>query len=165
MKTRSKPYRSTGVSLVETLVAVGVLAIIVPLAMAAMVKGADVSGSARAETRAPAIADSVRIEIRAARRGESQYFEPLGAGESFGVSGETGALAFGRDGRLIGRVQSSGYASGVTELAGERVYFLAKASGRAEPGAEVVTLVVEVEYPAARPADRRKRVSFHTKLP
>lgn len=159
----SQKFRS-GVSLVETVVAMGVLAIAVPLALAAMSKAGTVGSSARAETRAPAIAERCLLEVKAARRGESEVLPVLQPAVSFPGGGEVLVLGFSREGRLLGEVDAESFESGVRdELDGETVNYVASISGRFDnPG---VTLTVRVEHPAVQKRGKRSGVSFHTKLP
>jgi len=153
-----------GISLVETVVAMGVLAVAVPLALAAMTKAGAAGSTARAETRAPAIAERCLFEVKAARRGESGVLDPLQPAISFPTAGEVLVLGFSQEGRLLGQVESGSYEEGVGEkIDGESVDYLATIKGRFEdPG---VTVTVRVEHPAVRRESQRSGVSFHTKLP
>lgn len=163
MRTRDRSRIPAGVSLLEAVIAVGVMAVAVPLALSAIGSAGVVGVSARAETRAPGIADWCRIELEAARRGESQVLPPILAREAFPGGDEVMALAFDREGALLGRVASDDFQAGIDRLGDDRVFFLAALSGRPNDSGVVVT--VKVEYPAARPAERRDAVAFHTILP
>jgi hypothetical protein len=162
-KGRADRFMS-GVSLMETVVAMGVLAVAVPLALAAMSKAGSVGSSARAETRAPAIAERCLLEVKAARRGESEVLPVLQPAVSFPGGGEVLVLGFSREGRLLGEVDAESYESGMRdELDGETVNYVASISGRFDnPG---VTLTVRVEHPAVQRRAKRSGVDFHTKLP
>lgn len=157
--SRTRP----GVSLIETVLAVGVLAVAVPLGLAAMVKAGESANDARSETRAPAIAERCLAELCAARRGLSPHFPELARGMDFPGGDEVLALAFARDGRLLGALESDGYALGVDEIDDAAVDYVAVVSGRLEENA--VTVTVAVEHPAIRPAGDRDAVTFHTRLP
>ncbi|MFC7338500.1 hypothetical protein ACFQY0_14995 [Haloferula chungangensis] len=159
---------ASGISLVETIVSVGVLAVVIPLAMAAMLKASGTGASARAETRATAIADYCLLELRAARKGNSAYFSPVKAGESFGSAGKLMALGFGRDGAVLGVLTQAQYDQGLVKLDDDQVYYLAKLSGELDTTSrevDLVTVAVAVEYPASKAASKRSQVIFHTKLP
>ncbi|MGE9271112.1 MAG: type IV pilus modification PilV family protein [Verrucomicrobiales bacterium] len=164
MNHRLKSTNPAGVSLVETILAVGVLAVIIPLALGAMTAAGKVGSSARAETRAPALAERCLLEVKSAREGNSEVLPNLVGLASFPASGEVLALAFSREGRLLGPVEATSYESGVREeMDGERVTYLARVAGRFDdPG---VTLTVEIEHPAVRGQEDRDRLSFHTRLP
>jgi len=164
----SRPSFASGISLVETIVSVGVLAIVIPLALAAMLKASSTGASARAETRAPSIADYCMVEVRAAREGVSDYFEPIERGTDFGGGSNFFGLAFGRDGSVIGEIDKAEFEKGVKKIGEDQVFFLANVSGELDTETrevDLVTVTVDVEYPASRPADKRSQVSFHTKLP
>ncbi|MGB1128907.1 MAG: type IV pilus modification PilV family protein [Haloferula sp.] len=157
-------WQLPGVSLMETVVAVGVLAIAVPLALAAMTKAGSVGNVARAETRAPAIAERCLIELKAARRGESEFVPQIQPAASFPAGDEVIVLGFSREGRLLGSLDLSAYEAGYDEeLGGEEVSYLADVSGRYED--ESVTVTVKIEYPAVRREGDRSEIEFHTKLP
>ena len=164
MKAKRVRMDLPGVSLIETVVAMGVLAIAVPLALAAMSKAGSVGSSARAETRAPAIAERCLMEVKAARRGESAVLSVLEPAASFPGAGQVLALGFSRDGQLLGAVDQSSFEGGMREtLDGKDVNYVASISGRFDdPG---VTVTVRVEHPAVRERSQRSGVSFHTKLP
>lgn len=150
-------------SLIEVVVAVGVLAVAVPLGLAAMAKAGMSGVAARAETRAPAMAERCLLELREARRGRSEFFPPLAAGVGFPADGEVLALVFAADGRVIGAVGAADYESGLAELDGRTVDYVAAISGDRRDGA--VTVEVAVEYPVVRRAADRSAIEFHTRLP
>ena len=168
MKVFRRPsFSASGISLVETIVSVGVLAVVIPLALAAMLRASGTGASARAETRATAIADFCMVELRAARNEQSQYFPPVKAGAAFGSAGNFMGLGFSRDGAVIGALSQAQYEQGVKTIGDEPVYYLAKVSGVLDSSREVelVTVRVDVEYPPTKVASKRSQVSFYTKLP
>lgn len=166
---KGRPRSAAGVSLVETMVAVGVLAVVVPLSLAAMLKAGEVGRSARAETRAPAIAEQCRAEVEAAMRGRSAHFPQLAAGEPFPPEGQVMALAVGRDGAVLGSLPRAAYDRGIERLEGKDVSYLAVVSGvRSDSewaGEPAVVLTVSVEHPAALKRLQRSKLGFHTRLP
>ena len=157
-----------GVSLVETMVSIGVLAVVAPLAIAALLRGGEGGTAARAETRAPAIVESCLTEIRLARDGLSKNLPPLPPGQAFGA-GEVVCLAFRRDGALLGPVAPSSYESGILEVAGQDAVFLARLEGELDPGRAgfppLLKIKVTVEHPAVADRLKRRRLEFLTKLP
>ncbi|MBB5349902.1 Tfp pilus assembly protein FimT [Haloferula luteola] len=164
MRNGFRSKTPAGVSLVETVVAVAVLAVAIPLSLAAMTKAGDETRVARAETRAPAIAEYVKMELEQARSGTSAVYGKL---DEFPVLSEgSGAkpLGFSRDGSLIGPLGDDEYENGVRPTAGqEEVYFVALATTRTTERGTLVT--VKIAHPAIRAAKKRKEVSFHTLLP
>ncbi len=111
MRTRRRSRLPAGVSLLEAVIAVGVMAVAVPLALSAIGSAGILGVSARAETRAPGIADWCRIELEAARRGESQVLPMIIADEAFPGGDQVLALAFDREGALLGGVESDDFDS------------------------------------------------------
>lgn len=163
MRYRRRKPAPSGVSLLEAVIAVGVIAVAVPLALSAIGSAGVAGVSARAETRAPGIAEWCRIELEAARRGESQVLDPIDAEQAFPGDEEVLALAFDREGALLARVDAEDYEAGIDRIGSERVFFLAALSGRPDQSGVVAT--VSIEYPAVRPVERRDAVAFHTILP
>ena len=156
---------AAGASLVEAMVAVGVLAVTGPLVMAALARAGDGARAARAESRAPAIAEQCLDELRAARRGRSRHFGPLAAGLEFPQDGVM-ALAFGTDGALLGPLEAGLYRQGLATMEGGEARYVARLSGArtdGQPG-RLLTVTVRVEYPAVQPAARRQVVEFHGML-
>jgi hypothetical protein len=153
-----------GVSLVETLVSVGVLAVAAPLAIAALVRGGESASAARLESRAPAIVEHCLAELAAAREARSDLLPPLPPGQPFGL-GEPLCLAFRHDGALLGRVDPADYESGVTGDA----RFLVRLQGETAPVRPgfpaLLQIRLQLEHPAAAPRDRRRASPFHTRLP
>lgn len=152
----------------EVMVSIGVLAVVAPLALAAMLQAGEGGSSSRAETRAPLIVESCMQELDMARKGLSQNLPPLQPGQEFG-SGEVLCLAFGSDGKLLGRVEGSGYDGGVGRIGVEDASFLVRLSGTQDKSRAdfptMLTVKVAIERPAIAPANRRKAMSFYTKLP
>ena len=164
MKRNFPKHPRAGVSLMETVVAVGVLAIAVPLAFAAMTKATSVGSSARAETRAPAIAERCLLEVKAAQKGESAFLPPIEPAVSFPGEGDVMALGFSREGRILGVVAKEDFQAGLREkMGGEDVDYVARITGRFDD--PELTLTVRVEYPAVKKEASRSGVGFHTKLP
>lgn len=161
----------SGASLVEIMVSIGVLAVVAPLALAAMLQAGEGGNTSRAETRAPLIVENCMSELDMARKGLSKNLPPLQAGQAFG-SGELLCLAFGSDGKLLGRVDGGTYDHGIDRINQEDVVFLARLSGTEDESRgkstdfpTMLTVKVAIERPAAAPSNRRKTMSFYTKLP
>lgn len=157
-----------GVSLVETMVSIGVLAVVAPLAIAALLKGGEGGTAARAETRAPVIVESCLGEIKTARDGVSKHLPALTPGQAFG-SGEVMCLAYRRDGVLLGAVSGSSYEAGIGKVAEQDVAFLARLEGTLDterPGfPPLLKVKVTIEHPAVAGSMKRRRMEFLTKLP
>lgn len=160
MKTLNRrAARASGVSLIEAVIAIGVLAVAIPLAFAAIVKAGEVGGNARAETRAPLIAEFVRTELELARRGESEVFERVEPDQPMAVK----ALGFAPDGNYLGTLEGADYSGGRRKLDDKEIGFIVAVSGEPEDRGLLVT--VKVEHPAVRSSTDRSAVAFHTLLP
>jgi hypothetical protein len=153
---------------VEIMVSIGVLAVVAPLALAAMLQAGEGGSTSRAETRAPLIVENCMQELDMARKGLSPNLPTLTPGQEFG-SGETLCLAFAEDGKLLGRVEGGGYEGGVGRIGSEDAAFLARLSGKEDRSRAdfptMLTVKVAIERPAIAPANRRKAMTFYTKLP
>lgn len=163
MKTRQNKSGIAGFSLVEVMMAMAVLAVMLPLGLAAISTAGSSRVESEAETLAVGIADYCLLELRAARRGEASVFREVSEGESFPGEGEVMALAFGDDGRFIGVVEAEGYHDGLGAVGGEMVDYFGVVSGVWEDG--LMTVEVAVEFPAVKRARRRSEIPFYTRLP
>lgn len=157
-----------GVSLVETMVSIGVLAVVAPLAIAALLRGGEGGTAARAETRAPVIVEACLQEIQIARDGGSRNLPALSPGLAFGSS-EVLCLAFRRDGVLLGSVDGAGYDSGTLRVAEQDAAYLARLEGTLDterPGfPPLLKVKITIEHPAVAGSTKRRRMEFLTKLP
>ncbi len=165
---RPKPRGNRGVSLVETMVSIGVLAVVAPLALAALLKSGEGGASARAETRATAIVESCLSEIKTSRDGTSKHLPGLKPGIAFGTT-EVLCLAYRADGTLLGRVEAGKYEAGSGKVGDQDAVFLARVQGELDDTRTgfpaMLTVKVTVEHPAAAPSEKRRKMDFFTKLP
>jgi hypothetical protein len=150
-------------------IAIGVLAVAVPLAFAVIAKSSQNSATARAETRCAWIIPACLDEIEAARTGSSKFIPLRVPGEPFPASGELLAIAFSEDGRPLGTVEQKAYDQGVKFVADEAVRYLVAIRTTAAPqkagSPPLLDLHLALEHPAAAPAAKRRKIDFHSRLP
>jgi hypothetical protein len=87
---------------------------------------------------------------------------------AFPANGDTWALGFSEDGRVVGRLTREQYEQGLRELEGEAVRYLAALAAvpqetPADPDSPL-RLTITIEHPAALPAQRRGRSEFHSTI-
>jgi type II secretory pathway pseudopilin PulG len=161
--------QSRGSSLVEAIIAVGVLSVAVPLVFGTLVESGKSGSAAQAETRSNWIIPVCIEEIRASRDGRPQYFTSTKTGQVFPPSGEIWALAFSADGTPIGKLSQALYNSGTRELNGKTVRYIAKMSSSEITTTTGTTPMLRVdiflEYPAIQKAAKRAKLDFHTRIP
>ncbi|MEI6655365.1 MAG: hypothetical protein WCP45_11395 [Verrucomicrobiota bacterium] len=168
MKTPgTAPTSARGASLIEALLALGVLAVALPLVSAVMARSAQSMAAAQAESRCTSIIPACLQEIDAAHEGKAQFLPKLTRGQPFPAAGETLALAFTDDGRALGCVKPQAYLTGTRTLADAAVHYLASIRCEAAtPGTCAMRhLCLTLEYPSAAPAAKRKKLDFHTRIP
>ncbi len=164
--TRTKDGWLSGVSLMEVIVSVGVLAMAVPLVLAAMASGGESDMAAKAENRSCVMVAACMDELSAASLGKSALLPGLADGKAFPVVGKVCALAFSESGRMLGALDRAGYDGGVKMMRGERVGFIASMRGVMPAGAaRLMDVRVAFEYPAAAAAGKRKGIVYQTRLP
>jgi hypothetical protein len=164
----SKPGLQRGVSLVEAMVSIGVLAVAAPLALAALLRAGEGTGASRAETRAPLIVENCMSELEMARKGTAEHLPAMLPGEEFGKS-DVLCLAFGSDGGLLGKIDGGGYDAGAESVANKDAYYLATLQGVEDEERTgfppMLRVKVTIEYPSTAPSERRRKMEFFTKLP
>lgn len=158
-----------GSSLIETVIAMGVLAVAVPLVFGAIAESGNSNVNSEADTRSTWIIPVCMDEIQASRDGISKYFPATKTAEIFPTSGDIWALAFSPEGKLIGKIEKSKYDSGMKQIGGQAIRYIAILS--ATPSASTTTSTVmlgvkiRLEYPAVAPATKRKKIDFYTRIP
>lgn len=160
------PSACRGSFLIESVIAMGVLAIAIPLVFGALAESAKSGMAAGAETRGGWMVTACLEEIQASRDGRSSWFPPSRQGEIFPPAGEVWALAFSPEGKVIGGMEKAAYESGTRQLHGRTVRYIASIrSGPATAVSPMLAARIDVEYPAAAPLARREKLHFHTRVP
>lgn len=170
MKTPSpKAVLQRGTSLIEVIIAMGVLAVAVPLVFGAITEAGKTGASAETETRSIWIIPACMEEIRASREGKAQYFTNTVAGQVFPPSGDAWVLAFSAEGKPVGRVTKGDYDKGAKSVNGTPVRYFAILSSVALPLANgspaMMRAKITLEYPATAPTTRRQKLDFYTRIP
>jgi len=169
-----KPARSNnpcrgGSTLLEAVIAAGVLAVAIPLVGGVLARAGQCAIAAQADTRSTWIIPACLDEIRASRTGCPRYLPPSTNGRVFPPGGEVWALAFSAAGKPLGRVARAPYARGTREIAGVAVCYIVSLSSSPAPaemaGPPLLPVHLSLEFPAAAPADHRRKLSFHTLMP
>ena len=158
-----------GASLIEAVIAIGVLAVAIPVVFGTLAEAGKSGLDTQAETRSTWMIPACMEEIRASRAGHPRYFTPTTTGQTFPPTGEIWALAFSPDGQPIGRLSQALYAKGTKELNGKTVRYIALLGSSMIPGKPGTTPMLRVdvafEYPAAAAAAKRRKLDFHTRIP
>ena len=159
--------RCGGSTLVEAVVAIGVLAVVVPVVFGALAESGNSGLASQAETRSAWIIPACLDEIRGSREGRPRYFTPTVAGQQFPPDGEVWALAFAADGTPVGKLPTQQYQQGVRELNGARIRYIASMKSAKLPAgsAPMMRVDISLEYPAVRSSTKRDKLDFHTRIP
>jgi len=170
MKFRTHhPLLKRASSLIDAIMAIGVLAVAIPLVLATMTQAGKSGLSAEAETRCNWIVPACMEEIRASREGRPQYFNSTSTGHIFPPADDVWVLAFGPDGKPIGKISKSLYDKGTKELNGEPVLYLANmasTTAQAKTGeTPMLNVRISINYPASAPLAKRQKIDFHTQIP
>lgn len=163
----SKTRHARGATLVEAAVSMSVLAVTVPLVFGAIFEAGRSGGDAESDNRSASIIPACISAVERAREGKPGWFEESLPGTAFPAEGDTWALAFADDGRVVGRVRKEQYETGLRELDGEQVRYLAALTAVTQEGAppnSPLRFTIVIEHPAALSAQRRGRYEFHTTI-
>ena len=164
-----KTTENRGATLVEAVLAVGVLAVAIPLVFGTIAEAGRTGSNAEAETRSTWIIPLCVEEIQASRDGKSRFFAATKTGQVFPTAGDVWALAFADDGSLLGKVSKSDYDKGLRQLDGKPVRYIAAMSAAQttnKPGTTpMLRMQISLEYPAAARAGKRAKLDFHSRLP
>lgn len=159
----------TGATLIEAVIAVGVLAMAVPLVLGTIAEGGRSGMAAEAETRSTWMISTCLSEINAVRAGQSRHFPATLIGQSFPPAGDVWALAFSPEGKLVGKLSQSLHDKGARELDGNPIRFIAVISANnpasVSGGVPMLRTRVSIQYPAAAPAAKRGKLDYHTLIP
>lgn len=170
MKTpRSNTQWTRGTSLIETVIAMGVLAVAIPLVFGALAESGKSAMSAEAETRSTWMIPACMEEIQASRGGNPQYFTATTVGQTFPPSGDIWALAFSPEGKPIGKLSKALYDKGTKEVDGKPVrYIISLSAATITPptgAAPMMHTRLSLEYPSAAPLAKRQKLEFYTHIP
>jgi hypothetical protein len=87
----------------------------------------------------------------------------------FPPNGDVWALAFSAEGKPVGKISKAAYDEGIKELGGQAVRYIASLSAAEDliesGAAPMLRTRISVEYPAASPAAKRRKLDFHTRIP
>ena len=161
--------RQRGSSLIEAVIAMGVLAVAIPLVFGAIAESGRSNISSEAETRSTWIVPTCLEEIQASRDGMSKYFIATKTGETFPATGDVWALVFSPEGKVVGKIDKSTYDKGAREMGGKAISYIASLSATkpttTTTSPVILNVLVRLEYPAGAPATKRQKIDFYTHIP
>lgn len=164
-----KTSRARGSSLIETVIAMGVLAVAIPLVFGALAESGKSGMSAEAETRSTWMIPACMEEIQASREGRPQFFTSTTIGETFPPAGDVWALAFSAEGKPVGKISKAVYDKGTKEVDNKPVrYMVLISAATITPPTGVTPMLrtrLSLEYPSAAPAAKRQKLEFYTHIP
>lgn len=145
MKTYPSSKRS-GSLLLETVLAVAVMAVIVPVAMMAMGRACKSEQEVRVETLGLWTVPACLEEWKA--------------------TGEPRVLALAGDGCVMGPLTESQYDKGLLEVNGQRVSYLCSIKEAVVDADRLAlrSVKLSLEYPAAAAVADRRRIEFHARM-
>lgn len=156
----------TGSTLVESSIAMGILAVTVPLVFGTMAEAGKSGTSGKVEARSAWTIPTCLEEVGNSRSGNPRYFNATETGQAFPKENEVWSLAFSPDGSIIDKITIAQYESGIKNLNGITISHLAKISAaKRDENDSMLTLRITLEYPAAAPAGNRRTLDFHSLIP
>lgn len=166
----STSCQNKGSSLIESVIAMGVLSVAIPLVFGALAESGKSGISAEAETRSSWVVPTCIQEIRASRDGRPVYFTPTTVGQAIPPSGDVWAIGFSSDGKTVGKVSKALYDKGTKEINSQAIAYIASLSAvppTSTPAGvtPLMTVKILLEYPATLPATKRQKLEFYTRVP
>lgn len=169
-------WKNRGSSLIETVIAMAVLAVAIPLVFGALAESGKSALSSEAEAHSAWIIPACMEEIQASRSGHPQFFVSTGMDESFPPNGDVWALGFSKEGQAVGTLRKSEYDAGVKEIAGKSIRYIATLSAEnVSPDAveleqisgitPIQRVKISLEFPATSPATKRQKLQFYSRIP
>ena len=159
----------SGTTLIESVIAIGVLAVAIPMVFGTLAESGKSALFAQTESRSTWMVPVCMDEIQASRDGRSRFFPTTEVGEAFPPEGDVWALGFSQDGKLIGKIPKTLYQNGTREIAGTPVRFIATIASTKPPaqdgGPPLLRVAISLESPAASPVEKRRKLDFHTCIP
>ena len=174
--SRITSWKNRGSSLIETVIAMGVLAVAIPLVFGTLAESGKSTQSSEAENRSTWIIPACMEEIQASRSGCPQFFPATVVNETFPPQSDVWALAFSGQGQPIGRVSKADYDKGIQEIDGKPIRYIATLSAMNTPPsaagadakigiASTLRVQISLEFPAAAPVEKRQKLEFYTRIP
>jgi type II secretory pathway pseudopilin PulG len=167
--SRSPDFLNRGISLIEAVIAMSVLAVVIPLVFGALAVSGKSAVSAEAETRSSWVIPICMDELMASRGGFSRYFPHTASQEAFPEKGNVWALGFSPEGKLLGKLDKSIYDKGTITLDGQTIRYIVTLSSTNETTTTRVKspmwVKITMEYPAGFPSTRRQKLDFYTHIP
>ena len=169
-------WSTRGSSLIETAIAMSVLAVAIPLVFGALAESGKSTLSSEAETRSTWIIPACMEEIQASRSGRPQFFATTVVDEPFPPIGGVWALGFSGEGQAVGTLTKSEYDSGTQEIAEQSIRYIATLKAEktlpgdleAEPKPSITPILrvqISLEFPAISPANKRQKLQFYSRIP
>lgn len=162
-RPRQDPRQDRGFSLVEVVLALGVVAFAIVAIIGMLPVAMSSALESKRESRAAFIANHLAATLRATPFQNARPIESMTSGINLAVSSNT-TIAFDDNGAPIGVIPDTQYQSGVP-LSGSTASasFLARVSAAPASGlAGLASVSIEVSTPAAAPRSSRQAFSFVT---
>jgi hypothetical protein len=158
-------FAHSGSTMVEAVMAIGVLAVALPMMLSVLISSGDSAHATAAEICSLWIVPACMQEVRSSRDGGGEYIQATQRGSVFPPNGQPVMFGFADDGTLIGELDAAAYDAGVHELNGVNVRYVARLTGevidRAVDEQLLVNIDIQCEYPAIQPAKYRRKIPFH----
>lgn len=158
--------RPPGVTLVETTLSLGVLAVITPLLFAAMTRAGSTGSTSRTDSRSAGIIEACLEEIRLAQRGASGHLDPIPSEGALRTDPPI-CLSFDRTGRILGTVGEEARRQGAPPRESSvPAYFATIRGDKADsPHPSMTQVSITIEHPAVLPDRKRTKIRFYTQIP
>lgn len=163
---RSSPQSSRGFTLIEVLIAIGLVATTFPLIFAMLAQNAQRAKRAEQDTRTPFIAQQLIHTIQRGQQTPTFPFNTLLSSPQFPTQGDWIGLLISPEGKILRTLDSDEINKGSTELANGYIA-LARGLAHKQEGLSQSLCKVEIriQTPSSRPIKKRISSTFFSLLP
>jgi len=167
INNREIERKALGFTLIECVVAMGIVAVMFPVMYVLIIQGSEASQKSASETRAVYAARTAMVELAMARNDVAEYLDEVPPWPAFPTSGDDYYFGMNEAGEIVSKLSAS---EGDASVTNPEITWVAKVRGEsssietASGTQEISKVTIRIEYPARLPSAKRQAKIFHRLL-